>query len=227
MKKKKKLRILLAAFFTGCILCTGCGENEIALGVESADTIAIDENGSVLYDMTGYFDQSYYDITQLVEMARSEAAEYSVSNIEGGVSLDAYGKRDSDGFVNLTYHCTSSSVFADCFDAKLFYGSVAEAVSKGYSLNGVSFVKVSDGSVMSGSDIMTKYPDNHVIITDFEGIIEGPYMALYTTNGCLRKVSSSNSKTEYIDTRNESGSEDLEENEETSKKELHFILLKK
>lgn len=155
--------ILLAA------LLSGCGQAGMPENVQEP-TLAVTDGGQITACMVGEFDKFYYDLDELAEMARAEAAAYGGALGETApVRVDGV-KASDDGSnrVVVTYIFDSPESYEGFLravlrtDELLFYGTVVEALTKGYGGN-VTLQSVKDDSLLTGTELAQKQ-EAHLII---------------------------------------------------------------
>ncbi len=128
---KKRVRAALC----GCaiaLLLSGCGGSAVPETVEET-TILLNRDGSVTYYLAGMFDREYYDLTELADMAKEEAAEFSRTNGASAVSVEKaeYAPGDSQSVV-ITYRFADCGSFQTFQESSFFYGTTVEAAAAGY-----------------------------------------------------------------------------------------------
>lgn len=192
------LLVLVSLFCLG-----GCSNGNVVIGaMESVQSIGVDTaEGSFYYDLGEEFSEDYYDVNELKEMAQAEVDEYNKSHNET-VLLKECKTSVSGGttYVNLTYAMANDHTVADFSGDTFFYGTVAEAMATGMSIRSFSLVSVKDNSAATGLDIMSKYPDKHVIITSLKGSISCDQKAMYVSKDCYFHETAENGY--YTDTTN-------------------------
>ena len=151
------------------VLLSGCGQIGIPENVQEP-TLAVTDGGQVTACMVGKFDKFYYDLDELTEMARAEAAAYGGTlgktapvRVDGVKASDDGGNR-----VIVTYIFDSPESYEGFlrtvlqFDELLFYGTVSEALAQGYG-GGVTLKSVKDDSIMTGAEL-AQNQEKHLII---------------------------------------------------------------
>lgn len=127
------LGVLLTA-----LMMTGCGEARVPDTIDKP-MIAIAKNGTVTEYLVGEFSaKTYYSISGLSSMAAAEAAEYNTAHQTGTavpVKLEKVeALEDGSGRVCIVYQYDSAESYTGFNEGSLFYGTVGEALSQGYSL---------------------------------------------------------------------------------------------
>lgn len=121
------------------LMMTGCGEARVPAIVDKP-MISIAKSGEVTEYLVGEFDaKSYYNISELSSMAAEEAAQYNTANQAGTTTSVKLEKtealEDGSGRVCIVYQYDSAESYTGFNEASLFYGTVAEAASQGYSVD--------------------------------------------------------------------------------------------
>ena len=175
----RKVGRLGAACILLTVLLSGCGQVETPENVQEP-TLAVTDGGQVTACMVGEFDKSYYDLDELAEMARAEAAAYGGTLGEKApVRVD--GVRASDDGSNrviVTYIFDSPKSYEGFlrtvlqFNELLFYGTVSEALAQGYG-GSVMLKSVKDDSIMTDAEL-AQNKEKHLIIyrPDIEDSLE-------------------------------------------------------
>lgn len=178
MKRFGKFAVALCL---AAVLLAGCGQTSVPETIEEP-TLILTGDGGVTACLVGEFDKSYYDLSELTEMAREEAAEY-------GLALDGTARvtvknvetvRDGSSRIALTYVFDGTESYEDYIGESLFYGTVAEALSQGYG--GVTLESVRDGVSMTGEELAGE-TDRHLIVTDTKAVIYCPDRVEYVSSG--------------------------------------------
>lgn len=130
------------------LLLTGCGEAKIPKTIDSS-MLSVSKNGEVTAYLVEDFAKSYYDISELTSMAVEEAAQFNTVNQTGDtipVKVEQVeALTDGTNRVKVIYQYDSTDSYSAFNEEPLFYGTVGEAVLKGYS------TKVILGSVKDGT----------------------------------------------------------------------------
>ena len=179
----KKSFVLLSAIALAVLTLTGCGKVNNQPHPDNLSSIIISETGEVRYDMGGVLDQSYYNIDELVSMARQELSEFN-SQVGGTpASLGEYLYDPASGQVFLPYTFSGAGYCEKLTGTKVFYGTVTQASLAGFDISGSMFTSVKGGSIVSGSEIYKNNSDRMVIVTNLRGAVMGPYAADYVSDG--------------------------------------------
>lgn len=135
---KRISRTVLGVLLTA-LMMTGCGEARVPDTIDKP-MIAIAKNGTVTEYLVGEFSaKTYYSISGLSSMAAEEAAAYNTANQTGTsvpVKLEKVeALEDGSGRVCIVYQYDSAESYTGFNEGSLFYGTVGEAVSQGYSVD--------------------------------------------------------------------------------------------
>ena len=175
--KKTLSMALLAA--TALFTLSACGG-----GKDETTSVEIDKNGRVTNVIYEPFDQEYYDIQELSDMAASEISEYNVEYSNEKVSLEKAELVEDDSFAKLTMNYTSASDYSHFNQVSLFYGTVEEAMDKGYTISNA--LVNADGENIEG-DYIEKHKEKHIVITSDKSNIKTPYNIEYMSKGVTLK----------------------------------------
>lgn len=131
---KTVLGVLLIA-----LMMTGCGEARVPDTIDKP-MIAIAKNGEITEYLVGEFSaKTYYSISGLSSMAAEEAAQYNTANQTGTTAAVKLEKvealEDGTGRVCIVYQYDSPESYTGFNEGSLFYGTVEEAASQGYSVD--------------------------------------------------------------------------------------------
>lgn len=151
------------------VLLSGCGRTGMPEDVQEP-ALAVTDGGQVTACMVGKFDRFYYDLDELAEMAKAEAAAYG-GKLGETAPVRVDGVRASDDGSNraiVTYIFDSPESYEGFlrdvlqFDELLFYGTVSEALAQGYGGN-ITLKSVKDDSIMTGAEL-AQNQEKHLII---------------------------------------------------------------
>lgn len=181
----KKCRMFAAAVVCVlAVLLAGCGQPGEPASVDGT-TIVVDKNGGVTYYLVGDFEKEYYSLSELTSMAEEEAAEFSGAEASGesrAVTVVKVEPLQSDERkVAVTYGFDNSDSFTGFTGSGLFLGTVNEAVSRGYSLNGI-LKSVKDGTSMT-EEQLKQSGEKLLLITDEKAVIYCPSKVVYLSDG--------------------------------------------
>lgn len=159
----KKMGMPVAILVLFAIMFSGCGQVVVPKDIRES-TLVIDKSGRVTAYLVEEFDKNYYNISELSAMAQEDAANFGGSAADSGqvkiVSVEAV-EGDSSRVV-VTYQFDDTGSYEELIKDRLFYGTVAEAIQRGYG-NGVTLQSVKDGSLMSKADLLQNMGEYLVI----------------------------------------------------------------
>lgn len=163
------------------VLMSGCGQVGIPENVQEP-TLAVTDGGQVTACMVGKFDKFYYDLEELAEMARAEAVAYGGALGETApVRVDGVKAADDDSNrVVVTYIFSSPESYEGFTGEALFYGTVSEAVAKGYSM--VSLQSVEEEKVLTSAELLLE-SQRHLIVTETAAVIYCPDKVTHISQG--------------------------------------------
>lgn len=157
MDMKRISRTVLGVLLTA-LMMTGCGEARVPDTIDRP-MIAIAKNGTVTEYLVGEFSaKTYYSISGLSSMAAAEAAEYNTANQTGTVVPVKLEKvealEDGTGRVCIVYQYDSAESYTGFNEGSLFYGTVGEALSQGYSFDaGLQGVSDAEGQTFTAEQL--------------------------------------------------------------------------
>lgn len=171
----KILLLVPVAALMGIIL-TACGASspEVTL-------LEINKDGeikNVIYEEFG----EDYDLGELTDMASREISSYNSDFISPKLSMEEPEIIDNGAFVKLTMDYKSASDYSHFNNISLFYGTVQEAVGKGYAVPDDLIGR--DGEKME-KDFLEGNQERHIIITTDRSNIKTPYDIEYVSEGVM------------------------------------------
>ena len=199
----KKLGKLVATLLLPVVFLVGCNGAKLPEVIDSP-TASISEDGQITYWLVGQFDEDYYEVSELSQMAIEEAKAFNeswngkITGSEGEIAPVSVANveelANGNGTVVVTYqfgNWQSYNEFLKVYknDSELFYGSVGEAALKGYSAK-VTLKSVKDDSSFT-EEQMKQATDKYIIITDLKANIYCPGKVAYISEGA--KVNSDGS----------------------------------
>ncbi len=170
------------------MLLAGCGAVTNVGHPTGLDSIIIETDGKITYDFGGDFADERYKTDELVDMAKTQIAEFNAEEgrkaveFVGSVEENRGGRR-----VYLEYRFADAESFEKMTGYKLSYTPVEEYASEGFGFSGSSFVSAKDAQlVKSGADLIAGSSGSHIIVTNFPGAVMGGYqIAYYSDNAQL------------------------------------------
>lgn len=137
MRKGKWILLVLALSFG----IAGCGQDK----APEVTSVSIGEDGSIVHQIVGGFEQNYYEIDGLTMLAEDRVAEYCTDNGADSVKLESVEEKDGNVLIRFQY--ATDRDYSDFNNRELFVGALTEAEEQGYPLEGVAFVSA-DGKPM-------------------------------------------------------------------------------
>ena len=167
----------------------GCGEGAVEEPIRTS-TIVLSADGSFTQCRVESFDREDYQLSELENMIRQEVADYlgtsSAQTPEGGqaVAVEQVSVLEEDhNQVMVALHFADSEVYEDYMaevdrqPRELFYGTVQEALSKGYDLEG-SLQEAQKGSAITAEQL-SKNGEKLILIFEDALQIRCPSKVLY------------------------------------------------
>ncbi|MCR4757937.1 MAG: hypothetical protein K5792_09070 [Butyrivibrio sp.] len=175
--KKYTLTCLLVISFFALFVLYGCGAEE-SLGT----SISIDKKGHVTNIVCEEFEQDYYDISELSDMAASEISSYNSECLSEKVTLESLESVNDGSYVKMVVNYKSVNDYASYNKTSLFYGTVQDALDRGYD---ISEALVNGEGEQIGQDGISDYLSRHIIITSDKSDFITPYNIAYYTQGVV------------------------------------------
>ena len=174
-KSVKRIRkALLTAGATIMLMASLCA---CGAAKEDVTKIIVNKDGTILNEIYDNFEEDYYQLSELEDMAAKEISYYNSEYITPKINLDE-SELDDNGRVTLKINYNSYIDYAHFNQITFFYGTVEEAYSRGFSIP--EDLVNSDGEKMS-FDNLKELDERHVIISGDKNRIEAPYNISYMT----------------------------------------------
>ncbi len=170
-----RIAIIGLSVAASALLAVGCGSSD-----DNRTTIAINKDGSVQSTIYESFDKDYYDISELSDMASDEISYYNSEYISPKIILEEPELINDGKMAKLVMNYDSSDDYSHFNQVSLFYGTVQEAIDKGYSVT--DNLVDPDGNKAEAFDLEEEL-SHHIIITDEKVYIIAPYKISYSTLG--------------------------------------------
>lgn len=177
--KSRRAGALLTAFLIPSILLLGCGNNNI-----STTTLSISKDGKVRSTIVEDFGESYYDLQELSDMAAKEVSVYNSEYISEKVFLESATEDEESKVVTMVMSFNSTSDYSHFNQVSLFYGTLQEALDKGYKVSEDLVDK--DGNIL-GQEGINENLEKHIVITTDKSNIVTPYNISFMTKGTQLK----------------------------------------
>ncbi len=178
---------LVAGLCLAALLCAGCGQEQGPATVKE-NALVISDKGEVTAFVVGELDRSYYDREELANMARAEADAFNERYKTGEqalVSVEQVEPLEETGKVVVTYHFDSADSYSQFMgqyeDSSLFYGTVAEAASRGY-LSGAGLADVKDGTSLT-EEGLKQHGERYLVITSAKASVYCPAKVTHVSKG--------------------------------------------
>ena len=170
--KSKKVLITVAVL---CLLLSGCGRE-----ADFTTSVTIGKNGDVTNVIYESFEGDNYDLTELTDMATSEISSYNAECLSDKVLMESAELIEDGSIAKMVLKFVSYTDYESFNKTALFYGTVQDAVDRGYSVS--ADVVNADGEAL-GEDSLTDYLDKHVVITKDKSNFVVPFNISYATKG--------------------------------------------
>lgn len=161
------------------VLLTGCGQSGTG---EQVTELQIDKNGGVTGTIVEAFDKEYYTLDGLEAMIQSEMTEYNRSGEK--ISLKKAELSEDGSTVTVVMHYVSCEDYTAFNEEELFYGTIAEALKKGYTFD-TKFVKTSGETLALSKEALEEMAEKHVLIVRESIQVSLPAKVLYMTEGTV------------------------------------------
>ena len=169
-------KIFTAAFVVSifAVSICGCGKEK-----NTETKLSINKEGNITSVIFDEFGKDYYDLSELQDMAADEISYYNSEYDEPKITLEE-SELSEDGQVSLKMVYSNYIDYAHFNQVTFFYGTVAEATNKGFSVSG-DLVGTDGRQIVL--DEINDLNDRHIIITGDKTGIVAPYNISYTTKG--------------------------------------------
>ena len=166
---KKKNIVLLSAviclFFLAVLFISGCGT-----GTDYNETsVKILKKGRIESDIVESFEANYYNASELKDMLNKAAGEYNEKEGE----KDCISIKDIDVGKNVARAVIvyrNSSDYAKFNKVDFFYGTVSEALAKGFDLS-MMMLSIDDGGKYGFAELKNT-EDTHIVILSEPILVE-------------------------------------------------------
>lgn len=179
MIRIQKLGVAVAVFCLGGFMLVGCGS-----GKTEKTQLSIDKDGVITSVIYEEFSEDYYDLDELSDMAAQEVSYYNSEYITPKISLEETTviEKDEQPVLKMTMVFNSYSDYSHFNQFSFFYGTVQEALDKGFEVS--ELLVDEDGNSFKMSEL-SDYLDKHIVISADKTCIVTPYSILYSTNGTV------------------------------------------
>ncbi|MCD8067638.1 MAG: hypothetical protein LUE87_01845, partial [Lachnospiraceae bacterium] len=139
-----KTKHILAALLAVTVLMTsGCGT--VSQEAVSQDTIELKKDGSLTYTIVADFDEAYYDVDELKDMAEEEAQD-------SGLGIRVGSAVVTDNVLSFTYEIDTAADYQTFMETSCYLGTIDSAFSDRYKLQ-VTVTTVKDQSQLTLADV--------------------------------------------------------------------------
>ena len=176
--KIKKITAAAAFVSVFALFVCGCGAKK-----PSDTQLSISKDGVITSSLAEHFDKEYYSLSELEDMAADEISYYNSEYSSPKINL-LQSEVSEDGNVLLSISYNSYIDYAHFNQLTFYYGTVADAADKGFSVAGD--LVDSKGETIS-FDNVDDISDRHIIITGDKVTIAAPYNISYMTKGVVLK----------------------------------------
>lgn len=152
-RKKKTIGLLASCLFF--VFLTGCGKDFL-----DSNTLEFNRDGSITEYMAEEFDTSEYSLEEWENDVNSEIDEYNSS--KGKKEVKLLGKKHENGILKCIVKYASDNAYFDLNKLPLFYGTIDQAITAGYSLM-TPLKSVETGEPISSADLQ-KMKSAHIVI---------------------------------------------------------------
>lgn len=179
MKRCAGLAAVVCLSLVCLVVCKGAGVSD----APETSAVSIGRKGQISAWFVEEFAEDYYSLAELTEMAVREAAEYNdgIPGKKAAVTVKKVKLLPDAGQIMVSYRFDGWESYTDFNGQSLFYGTVGEAVTKGFSMDAV-LKSVADGRLFAGNQL-SRETDKYVIITDVKANIYCPGKVTHISDG--------------------------------------------
>lgn len=178
----KKIAWLTACLCFCAVILVGCGEAKLPDIIETP-TVSFTKEGEVLVWLVGEFDKNYYELGGLNAMAAEEVAKYCSAKGRNAAAVDEAQALHGGSKVVLPYRFDGWESCGEFLGNQIFFGTVAEAIQKGYDMDVV--MRSVDGDVLLTETQLRQAGDRYLVITDMAANIYCPRKVTHISNNAL------------------------------------------
>ncbi len=175
---KKILNLLVLGMFV--LSLSGCGQTKVPENVADS-CVAIEQSGEICAYVAGEFEIDWYDVEELKNMAEEEAVQYNNKAGSDLVKIKDVYLNDDKTVAVVSYVFKDASVYSDFLGEEFFYGTVEEALSKGYSIT-ANLKEINKDDFITPQGIKDK-GQKYILITDIKEDIYLPGAPAYVSEG--------------------------------------------
>lgn len=139
--RKGKAVLILSIVTLGLVGCSQAKTPDIS-------SVSVEEDGTVIHQIVGQFEQSYYETDGLSALASQRVEEYCADNGAECVTLQGVEEQGNTILIDLKY--ATSEDYSSFNHRELYVGALEEADNQGYELEKVAFVSAKGEPVELG-----------------------------------------------------------------------------
>ncbi|MDE6664522.1 MAG: hypothetical protein K2K46_14445 [Lachnospiraceae bacterium] len=158
MGKLRHTSMFILMIITVMYVMTGCGK--VNASPSDMDTISVMKDGNIVQTIVDEFDRSLYSVDELSAMTKDKIDLYSEE--DGDIVCESVEENDNMVIVKISYK--TGEGYTDFNDKELYFGTVSDASSSGYS---VKDMVMNNGTPLSDEQFK-QIKDNHVLIVQTE-----------------------------------------------------------
>lgn len=166
---------------------SGCGKAAKLPDAVVNTSLVVEKDGKVTSYLVNTFDKDFYSLDGLRQMVTKEAEEFNASHKEteeSPMEVRSVQTLEDGVTVQVVQEFADTDSYAEYNGQDLFYGSGAEALAEGISVD-LSLVNAADGTPADQAKLEKALEKNHLIITDASAFIYCPYPVLYVSEGVV------------------------------------------
>ena len=187
--RQNRIKKFLAAGLSGLLIVSfgGCGQTA-KLPQEVVNTsLVVEKDGKVTSYLVNTFDKDFYTLDGLEAMVREEADAFNSTHGDGqedSMTVKTVQMLESGATVQVVQDFDSADSYAEYNEQDLFYGTRAEALAEGISVD-LDLVDATDGAPADSEKLDKALEKGHLIITNASAYIYCPYPVLYVSEGVV------------------------------------------
>ena len=155
---KKTSILLVALLMVSLCACSKKAPEEI-----SATTIYVNKGGGIEATFVEDFGQSYYDMTELQNMANEEVSAFNTAAGEEKIAITFYEVNGNIAKMQMTF--TDAQSYSAYVKEDLFVGTVAEALEAGYDMK-YSLIHAENSEEQIGEHELLTMQDSNIVIAE-------------------------------------------------------------
>ena len=174
-KKEKYKLSYLPVLVILAIIFTGCGQSEEAY---DETTVIIDKKGGITHRIVESFDKDYYSEDELNQDINDELTRYCSGKDEKAAKLNSLEIKD--GIATAEIKFAGYADYAAFNDVDFFYGTIGEAMEKGYPTDVTLKGRGEDNETIEKYEFES-LKDSMIIVVSEPVAIKMPGKIAYTT----------------------------------------------